>query len=145
MKMTTQILGRKVLKFAISAIICFVTFAANATLPVPKPGCSQGAYKTYVSIKWSTVNGAVGYFVYRSGNTDINSASMIAAVTDTTYLDYSVKPGTKYYYWVMPVDSEQSAFYDSSRYATGYAATIAYIHHGAEAELTIISRISSNE
>ncbi len=118
--MTTKTLGRKALKFAFMAIICFATFAANA-LAVPKPGCSQGAYKTYVSVKWSAVSGAIGYYVYRSGNTDVNSASLIATVTDVACQDYSVKPGTKYYYWVMPVDSQQNVYYDSSKYAVGYA------------------------
>ena len=121
--MTTQTIGRRALKLALMASICFVAFAANAIF-VPKPGCSQGAYKYYVSVKWSYVSDAIGYCVYRSGNTDLNSASMIATITSpstTAYQDYGVKPGTKYYYWIMPVDSNGDLYYNSSNYAMGYA------------------------
>ena len=121
--MTTQTSGRKALKNALVASICFAALAANAFF-IPKPGCSQGAYKYYVSIKWSNVPDSIGYYVYRSGNTDINSATLIAAVTDpstTVYQDYGVKPGTKYYYWIMPVDGDGEAYYNSSSYAMGYA------------------------
>ena len=121
--MTTQTAGRKTLKFALMAGMCFVAIAANAFF-IPKPGCSQGAYKYYVSVKWSYVSDSIGYYVFRSGNTDFNSASAIAAITDpatTTYLDYGVKPGTKYYYWILPVDGNGDASYNMSSYAMGYA------------------------
>ena len=120
--MTTKTLGRKTLQLAFVAAACFAASAANAFF-VPRPACSQGAYKYYVSVKWSYVSDAIGYYIFRSGNTDFNSASAIGAITDpasTTYLDYGVKPGTKYYYWILPVDSNGDASYNMSSYAMGY-------------------------
>jgi len=121
--MTTQTAGRKALQLALMAIACFVVSSANAFF-IPKPACSQGAYKYYVSVKWSYVSDSIGYYIFRSGNTDFNSASAIAAITDstsTTYQDYGVKPGTKYYYWVLPVDNNGDPSYNMSSYAMGYA------------------------
>lgn len=121
--MTTQTMSRRALKLALMASISFAALAANAFF-IPKPGCSQGAYKYYVSVKWSYVSDAIGYYVFRSGNTDFNSASAIAAITDpttTAYQDYGVKPGAKYYYWILPVDSAGDGHYNMSGYAMGYA------------------------
>lgn len=121
--MTTDTAGRKTLKLAVMAIACFAAFAANAFF-IPKPACSQGAYKYYVSVKWSYVSDSTGYYVYRSGNTDFNSASYIVTITDpatTTYKDYGVKPGTKYYYWILPLDAAGEGFVNVSAYASGYA------------------------
>lgn len=119
--MNTKPLGRNVLKSMLAVALCAAAFAVRADLIAPKPGCSQGAYATYVSVKWSAVSGAAGYIVWRSANSDINAGSDIGTTTDTVYYDYAVKPGTKYYYWIFPVDSDGYYYYNLSRFATGYA------------------------
>lgn len=121
--MTTKTSSRKALQLAFLAIACFAASTASAFF-IPRPGCSQGAYKYFVSVKWSYVSDSLGYYVFRSGNTDFNSASMIAVITDpttTSYQDYGVQPGTKYYYWILPVDSNGDASYNMSSYGMGYA------------------------
>ena len=111
----------KRLRFALAAFACAFAFVAKAELPAPKPGCSQGAYTTYVRITYASVYGAIGYAVYRSANTDFGAADPVGVSTSTEYRDYSVKPGAKYYYWVCPVDENGDAWFNVSRYARGYA------------------------
>lgn len=111
----------KGLRFALAAFACAFAFVAKAELAAPKPGCSQGAYTTYVRITYASVYGAIGYAVYRSANTDIDQAVYVGVSSSTEFRDYTVKPGAKYYYWVCPVDENGDAWVNISRYARGYA------------------------
>ena len=123
--MSTQTSGHRAHKLAILASACFVAFAANAFF-IPKPQCSQNvsSYKWFIRMTWSPVTDSTGYLIYRSGNTDFGSAVKVNEINDsttTTWDDYSIKPGTKYYYWILPKDNN-GAYLDETRYGMGYSA-----------------------
>lgn len=108
----------------LAALVCSCTTGAFAALTVPKPACSQGAYTTYVNIKWSSVSGAGGYFIFRSTSSDMDTAELVGIALSSPFQDKNVKPGTKYYYWVCPSEDAQSYSYNASKYASGYAKKV---------------------
>lgn len=83
--------------FAVVAI--GLTGAASAAYwAVPKPSCSQGAYATYISVKF-TQTGAPYYGVLRSTTPDFDTAQVVGVVSGN-FTDSGVKPGVTYYYWL---------------------------------------------
>lgn len=94
--------------------------ASAANWAVPKPSCSQGAYATYISVKF-TQTGAPMYGVFKSTSSDFDTATAVAVVTGN-FTDSGVKPGVTYYYWLIPMDAEGNVDnFDSRKRGSGYA------------------------
>jgi fibronectin type 3 domain-containing protein len=88
-----------------------VTAAAACAKPAtPKASYNQNGKPI---ITWTAVDGAVGYKVYRSTSSS-KSYTLVATVTEPTYLDESVAAGKSYYYKVSTLgknsESGQSAY-----------------------------------
>ena len=72
-----------------------------AKLPTPlNVAATDGAFTNNVVITWSTSTGATDYNIYRGISTDASNAILLATSESNSYSDASVKPTTKYYYWV---------------------------------------------
>lgn len=68
-----------------------------------------------VSLTWDAVEGATGYFVYRTlleGTSAVRLTN--EAVTDTTFVDTTVENGTRYYYYVKTVVDKATSVYSDS-------------------------------
>ena len=72
------------------------------TAPSVKPDYLLTTGKPY--LKWKAVDGAVKYYVYRSGSKS-GTYKCIGSATSTTYTDTSAKPGYYYYYKVKSVNA----------------------------------------
>ena len=72
---------------------------------------------TQIILTWSDLTNETSYTLYRSIENNINSAAIIGNLTIniTNYIDNSLSPGTKYYYWVRGFSNSLS---------TGYSAVI---------------------
>ena len=62
-----------------------------------------------ISFKWSLVDGATSYLVYRKAGS--GSWAMIAKTTSSSYEDRTVKSGTSYQYTVRAINAEDNAVY----------------------------------
>ena len=114
----------------VKALIAFAlaigaTLGASAQLSAPKPLCSQGSFSGYITLRWSAVTDAVAYLIKRSTANDYNSAVEIYLTGNTSITDdYRIKPGQKYYYWVCPVDSNDTYWPNSAAVGTGSAKAL---------------------
>ena len=88
-------------------------FANSSTEIVPPTtiSASQGLYSDVIAINWSGYSGA-RYKLYKSTNSNWNTAEPISGViTNTYFFDFNVEPG-EYYYWatsvIVPDESVQS-------------------------------------
>lgn len=79
---------------------------------------SQGTYDDYISISWSAVANATGYYIYRSKTTDLDSFTVIDSTSSTGYND-SVPTADNYYYAIAAYDTLGRVSQKSS-YAYGY-------------------------
>ena len=62
---------------------------------------SQGLFADRVELSWGVVAGATHYRVYRSTSPDPSFHIPLGGwQRSTQYMDLSVRPGTRYYYWV---------------------------------------------
>lgn len=69
-------------------------------LPSAPAAVSASAYDyDSINVKWSAVNGASGYMLYRS-TSETGSYSKIATTSSTSYMNNGVSTGTPYYYKV---------------------------------------------
>lgn len=96
--------------------------SSSSTPTVPTPSASKGTYADYVKISWSKVSGATGgYNVKRGTSSDYTKATLLkkCASSTTALLDYTAAAGKTYYYWVCPIKGN-TAYYNKSKYATGY-------------------------
>ncbi len=67
-------------------------------LPAPYSlSASRGTYSTHVALSWSTVSGALGYYIYRSASSYSTEYELIDSTTATTYNDSVQSTGTMYY------------------------------------------------
>ena len=110
--------------FALAVAALMFCLDAEAKLSAIKPSASQGKYATYVLVSWPKHTGAKkGYRIYRGTSTTYSKATCLAKIpktTTTSYKDTSAKSGKTYYYWVLPVDSNNVGWYSASKYAKGY-------------------------
>ena len=84
------------------------TAAVGVPLPAPPaiaPGSLTGNFvSSSVVLHWSNVPGAVGYIIRRSTSNG-GPYSYVQNVTETTYTDTGLNPGTTYYYQVTAVNA----------------------------------------
>ena len=100
------------------------TISIRQSLTPPTPSASDGTYSSYVYVSWSSVSGASKYIVMRGTSSTYSSAKQLTTTSNTYYYDSSATEGTRYYYWILPVDNYNTAYYNSSRYDSGYKATV---------------------
>jgi len=62
---------------------------------------SQGS----VTLSWSPVFGAAGYYIYRGTKADGSDSSKVKTTSDTSYTNTGLLSGTTYYYWVSAYNS----------------------------------------
>ena len=84
------------------------TAAVGVPLPAPPtgaPGSLAGQFVqvTNITLNWSAVSGAVGYIISRSTNAS-GPFTYLQNITETTFLDVGLTPGT-YYYQVAAVNA----------------------------------------
>ena len=91
----------------------------------PAPIATDGTYTDKVKITWDSVTGATHYQVYRATSATGTKTAITSWQTSTTYYDYSVTPGTIYYYFFKAAtDSNGSNASDYSDYDDGFCTTI---------------------
>jgi hypothetical protein len=101
-------------------------YLKGKSLTIPQPTASKGTYTGYVKISWDSVSGAAKYIIKRGTTSTYSSAMDLATVTSTSYNDSSAIAGQTYYYWVCPVNSSGTGYYNTTKYDTGYRAISNY-------------------
>ena len=91
------------------------------TLPAAPPDFTATAGSTGITLQWNTVTGALIYNVYRGLSSGGEGALPYASgLTNPTFIDNGVNPGTTYYYTVAAAD-----FSGEGAHSTQASATIA--------------------
>lgn len=85
----------------------------------PAVTASNTASTGLIKLKWSTIDGAEKYYVYRASSKS-GDYTKIASTTSTSYTDKAAKAGKKYYYKVKAICDNSSA---NSAYCTAVART----------------------
>ena len=70
---------------------------------VTEVAATAGTSADGVTLSWCAADGALGYNVYRSTVDDFGHATLIASVSDTSYVDVTAVPGVLYHYWIVSV------------------------------------------
>lgn len=88
-------------------------FRLASSLPVSYPGetpdipvglsAATSLSELAVVLRWSPVEYAMSYQVFRSESARRENAVLVATVDSATYVDYAVAAQTRYYYWVRGV------------------------------------------
>ncbi len=98
----------------------------SGCLTVPPPGAvsaTAGVYTDKVSVEWQAMtphSGSASYEVWRGTLSNSSVASRIITVVATSYNDFAVSAGTRYYYWIRTKDSYGTS--EDSAAASGYSA-----------------------
>ena len=84
------------------------TAAATAVPSAPAAAwqVTAEAQDTTISLSWTALSGASGYFVYRDGNAN---PLTVKPITTTHYLDIGLTNGRTYTYTVAPVSADGTA------------------------------------
>lgn len=62
---------------------------------------SDGVFAASIHVNWmSSANTPTGYKVYRHTSNNPGSATLVATVSEASYIDTTASTGTTYYYWV---------------------------------------------
>jgi fibronectin type 3 domain-containing protein len=85
---------------------------------------SDGTFRNYIQVSWSSVSGVKGYYVYRADSYNGNYVK-IDSTTGLTYRDSTVDSTIDYYYKVAVYDSSGKVSNLSSSYDYGYIARLA--------------------
>lgn len=101
-------------------VVALVTCAASA-LTVPTPTASKGTYTSSIKVSWGAVTGATKYQVRYGTSSSYSSSVALKTLTGRTLTLTGVTAGRTYYFWVCPFDSKGVRWYNTSRYAYGYA------------------------
>ena len=101
--------------------------------PTVKPSYVGASGKPY--LKWKAVDGAVKYYVYRSGSKS-GTYQYIGTATKLNYTDTTAKPGYYYYYKVKAVNA--------SGVKSSYSAAVTALCHCARPELNSAQYLSSS-
>ena len=67
-----------------------------------------------ITVKWSALKGAEGYFVYRKAPGDTKWKLIASGMSNTTYTDTSVKAGTKYTYTIKAYNGGTNSKYNTT-------------------------------
>jgi fibronectin type 3 domain-containing protein len=86
------------------------SYAFATTIPgVPSNvSAAESTTSSGITVSWDTVDGATGYYVYRSTSSSTSSFSKVGTITSsssTSYTDNTVESGTAYYYKVSAYNS----------------------------------------
>lgn len=122
---TTKIGGS--LKALVAGFAAMVTCAVSA-LTVPTPTASKGTYTGSIKVSWNYVSGATKYQVRYGTSSSYSSSSALKTMTGTSLSVTGVTAGKTYYFWVCPYDSKGVRWYNSSKYASGYAKQSARVN-----------------
>ena len=106
---------------------------AAPAAPAVKPDYLLTTGKPY--LKWKAVDGAVKYYVYRSGSKS-GTYQYIGTATKLNYTDTTAKPGYYYYYKVKAVNA--------SGVKSSYSAAVTALCHCARPELNGAQYLSSS-
>lgn len=89
-------------------------------LIVPQPSIYR--YSSYVYVYWPAVRGAVKYRVaYASSYANFSTSRYLTKTTTYLYdYQYGGSYANQYYYWVMPVCSDGTYWYNKSKYVVGW-------------------------
>jgi hypothetical protein len=100
---------------------CTYTTTTTDTLSAPTGVSATAASSSKITVSWSSVNKATGYFVYRG--TTSSSLLKKATVTSTSYTDTGLSANTTYYYGIASYNSsgtsDTSTFVNSKTNTTG--------------------------
>lgn len=94
---------------------------------------------TSISLHWSTVRNATGYYVYRS-TSESGTYTKVATTSARTYRDSSLTSGTTYYYKIVAYNSSETSSYSSAKGITPVVIdrpTIYYSRADSTTSLTI--------
>ena len=87
-----------------------VTGTATGTVSYRAPGsvsgltATQGTVNGASNLTWTASANAISYIVYRDASATAPAPAQIGTSTSTSYSDASATPGTRYYYFVRPVN-----------------------------------------
>jgi hypothetical protein len=116
---------------------CTYTTTTTDTLSGPTGVSATAASSSKITVSWSSVNNATGYFVYRG--TSSSSLSKKAAVTTTSYSDTGLTASATYYYCVYAYSSS-----DTSAKSTTVSATTSSAAPGTPSGVTTTTVSSSS-
>ena len=107
--------------------------SAYAALPAVKCNATKGSYYSCVNITWSRASGAKYYRIYRGTSPYASKCYWIKNVgaNTTSVWDYTASPAVRYYYFVLPVDSNGTGYYNASYYGEGYTAANGIVQQSA--------------
>jgi hypothetical protein len=71
-----------------------------------------------VRLNWTASTGATGYQIWRNTVNSPPATPLAVGVTDTSYIDATAQPGTRYYYFIRAVNLSGTSAFSTS--ATGY-------------------------
>ena len=112
--------------FSLALVLALLTgslaYAKNDKLAVPQPYATT-TMTDQVLLKWNASEGAVSYKIRRGTTATFSQSKSIGTSTKISYSDTTAVAGTTYYYWVLPVNQNGVAYYNSGKYAVGKRAT----------------------
>ena len=97
------LLGGTTIGLAQTAIPISFNSSIKSASPAPeKISASDGLYTKYVLVRWNASGSAKSFQVYRSPNEEDSTEQLLnkKSLESSWLLDYDVKPGIKYHYWV---------------------------------------------
>jgi fibronectin type 3 domain-containing protein len=121
--------------------------SATTVLPAPTGLTASPATSSSITLSWTAVSGAAGYYVYRSGSAE-GDYSQAGTSTTTSYADTGLSSGTTYYYKAAAYNAAGTG--DRSAYTS--AATPVYVYfyvsladyQGSHAEYQIVTTAYNN-
>lgn len=109
---------------ASAILLACATVAASAAFALPAVKCtvSKGDYYGANKITWPKVSGARYYRIYRGTSPYASKCHWLANAGQnvSTAWDKTASPAVRYYYFVLPVDSNGTGYYHSDYYDMGF-------------------------
>ncbi|MCD8151110.1 MAG: leucine-rich repeat protein [Clostridiales bacterium] len=94
-----------------------------------------------ITVKWSKVSGASGYYIYRraSGASSYTKVKTITSASTVSYTDTAVKSknGTTYTYYVQPYNSTSKGAYATKKTVRLTGTTISSLKNSASKKMTV--------
>ncbi|MCD8149279.1 MAG: BspA family leucine-rich repeat surface protein, partial [Clostridiales bacterium] len=95
-----------------------------------------------ITVKWSKVSGATGYYVYRkaSGASSYTKVKTITSGSTVSYIDTAVKSknGTTYIYYVQPYNSTSKGAYATKKTVRLTGASLLSVKNSAAKKMTVM-------